>query len=205
MEPDNEPATLTGQTLGEAAHTWAFWFIAANMFLTNFMANGIIYHGIPHLTDIGHSQMFAGYVTGISMGFMTLGKVTLGLFADRWGARRVFFLSALTTAVGIWILMIAGHPWLALLYAVVFGFPQGGPLALTPMVAADCHGLANFGAIFGSMNFFSILGAGVGPVVIAMMYDSSGSYSSAFALLIILTVISAVCIFMARPSKGSEF
>jgi MFS family permease len=206
QEPDQEETeTISGHTLFEAARTPAFWFIAANMFLTNFMANGIIAHGYPHLTDIGYSARFAGYITAMSRGFMTLGKVTLGLFADRWGARRVFFLSALMTAVGIWILMIAGHPWLAVLYAIVFGFPQGGPLALTPMVAADCHGLANFGAIFGAMNFFSILGAGVGPIVIGMLYESSGSYTSAFTLLIVLTVISAVFIFMARPSKESEF
>jgi sugar phosphate permease len=139
------------------------------------------------------------------MGFMTLGKVTLGMCADRWGARTTFALSAIMTAIGLWILIMAGHPWLAFLYAVVFGFPQGGPLALTPMVAADCHGLANFGAIFGAMNFFSILGAGIGPVVIAKMRDSSGSYDSALTLLIVLTLISAVCIYLAKPSKSAAF
>ena len=70
------------------------------------------------------------------------------------------------------------------------------------MVAADCHGLANFGAVFGAMTFFSIIGAGVGPIAIAAMYDSSGSYTSAFALLIALTLISALCIYMARPPKS---
>jgi MFS family permease len=202
-EENGGPEALTGHTLGEAVRTLAFWFIAANMFLTNFMANGIIYHGIPHLTDIGHSPMFAGYITGISMGFMTLGKLALGLCADRWGARSTFVLSAIMTAVGLGVLMIAGQPWLAVLYAIVFGFPQGGPLALTPMVAADCHGLANFGAIFGAMNFFSILGAGFGPIVIGALYDSSGSYMSAFTMLIILTIISAFCIHMARAPKGA--
>lgn len=204
-EPAEEEASaeaVSGHTLREAARTTVFWFIAANMFLTNFMANGIIMHGIPHLTDMGHSQMFAAVATGISMGFMTLGKFVLGLSADRWGARPTFALSAVMTAIGLWILIIAGHPWLAVLYAIVFGFPQGGPLALTPMVAVDCHGLANFGAIFGAMSFFSILGAGVGPIVMGAMRDSSGSYTSAFALLIVLTLISALCIYMARPPKS---
>jgi MFS family permease len=172
------------------------------MFLTNFMANGIITYGIPHLTDLGHSQMFAAVVTGISMGFMTLGKVALGLSADRWGARPTFALSAVMTVLGLWVLIVAGHPWLAILYAFVFGFPQGGPLALTPMVAVDCHGLANFGAIFGSMTFFSILGAGIGPIVIGAMRDSSGSFTGAFTLLMGLTLISAVCIYLARPPKN---
>jgi len=131
--------------------------------------------------------------------------VTLGICGDRWGARTTFALSAIMTAFGLWILIMAGHPWLAFLYAVVFGFPQGGPLALTPMVAADCHGLANFGAVFGAMNFFSILGAGIGPVVISKMRDSSGSYDGALTLLIVLTLISAACVYSARPSKKVQF
>ena len=200
-----EPEISTGHTLSDAIRTSAFWLISINMFLTNFMANGVINHGIPHLTDIGHSPTFAGRVTGLSMLAMTLGKVSLGLCADRWGARPTFALSAVMTAVGVGILIMAGQPWLAVLYAIVFGFPQGGPLALTPLVAADCHGLANFGSIFGAMTFFSILGAGVGPIVIAAMYESSGSYTSAFTLLIVITLISAACIYMARPSKGLAF
>ncbi len=202
---EETPQELSGHSLTEALRTRAFWFIAANMFLTNFMANGIIAHGIPHLTDIGHSPMFAAMATGISMGFMTLGKVGLGLSADRWGARRTFVLSAMMTAVGLWILLISRQPWLAMLYAFAFGFPQGGPLALTPMVAADCHGLSSFGSIFGLMTFFSIMGAGIGPVVIAKMYDNSGSYQGAFTLLIVLTLVSALCIHMARPAAGSDF
>ena len=211
MLPDGEemteqqPEALSGHSLREAVRTMSFWFISANMFLTNFMANGIIVHGISQLRDLGHSQLFAGDVTGISMGFMTLGKVTLGICGDRWGARTTFTLSAIMTAIGLWVLIMAGHPWLAFLYALMFGFPQGGPLALTPMVAADCHGLANFGAVFGAMNFFSILGAGFGPVVISKMRDSSGSYDGALTLLIVLTLISAASIYMARPSKKMPF
>ena len=211
MLPDGEemteqqPEALSGHSLREAVRTMSFWFISANMFLTNFMANGIIVHGISQLRDLGHSQLFAGDVTGISMGFMTLGKVTLGICGDRWGARTTFTLSAIMTAIGLWVLIMAGHPWLAFLYAIMFGFPQGGPLALTPMVAADCHGLANFGTVFGAMNFFSILGAGVGPVVISKMRDSSGSYDGALTLLIVLTLISAASVYMARPSKKIPF
>ena len=201
-EPSEEKTEqLAGHTPGEARRTSAFWFISTNMFLTSLMANAILVHGIPFLTDIGHSEMVAAVVVGLSMGFMTLGKVGLGLCADRWGARRTFALSAVMTALGIVILMQASPLWVVILFAFVFGFPQGGPLTLSPMVAVDCHGLANFGAIFGLMTFFSILGAGIGPVIVGAMYDASGTYEGAFTLLIILTLISAYCIHRARPAE----
>jgi len=206
--PDgDEPAEahankINGHTLGQAFRTSAFWFIAANMALTNFMANAIGVHCIPYLTDIGHSEMIAGIDVGLSMGFMTLGKVGLGLWADRWGARPTFVLSAIMTAMGIGILMLAQPLWVAMLFTFVYGFPQGGPLTLTPMVAADCHGLRNFGSIYGVLTLVSITGAAIGPVVVGAMYDMSDphTYQGAFVLLVVVTLISAYCIYNARPS-----
>lgn len=210
LVPDGEAAeththvALTGHTLNEAIRTSAFWFIAANMFLTTFMAQAIGVHCVPYLTDIGHSDMRAAWTYGISLGFMTLGKVVLGAIADRKGSRPTFVLSAIMTAIGIGILMGATPFSIALLFAVVYGFPQGGPLTLTPMVTADCHGLSNFGAIFGAVSFFSILGAAVGPIVVGKMYDMTepNTYKWAFVLLILMTLASAYCIHMARTDPG---
>jgi MFS family permease len=203
VEPtEREIEVLPGQSLQEALRTYAFWFIAANMFLTNFMANAIGVHCVPFLTDpdMGHSDMVAAVGYGLSLGFMTLGKVGLGWQADRMGARLTFVLSAIMTSIGIGILMLASPLWVVILFAFVYGYPQGGPLTLTPMVAVDCHGLRNFGTIFGLQTFFSIFGAAVGPIVVGIMRDRSGSYQSGFILLIIVTLISSVCIYMARPS-----
>ena len=123
--------------------------------------------------------------------------------ADRWGARPTFVLSAIMTAMGIGTLMLATPLWVVMLFTLVYGFPQGGPLTLTPMVAADCHGLSNFGAIFGVLTLVSITGAAIGPVVVGAMYDMSAphTYQGAFTLLVIVTLMSAYCINRARPSK----
>ncbi len=200
---EKEVKELTGHTLNQAFRTPAFWFIAANMFLVTVMSQAIGVHCIPYLTDIGHSEMTAAFVFGASLGFMTIGKVGLGVYADRWGARPTFVYSIVVTAVGIGILMLAKPLWVAMLFAVVFGFAQGGPLTLTPMVTADCHGLSNFGSIFGTLTFFSIVGAAVGPVVVGKMYDATQphTYQGAFALLIIITLMSAYCIYRAKPTE----
>ncbi|RJP66768.1 MAG: MFS transporter [Candidatus Abyssobacteria bacterium SURF_17] len=202
--PDGEKPTtsglkrLTGQNLQDAIRTSTFWFIAANMFLINFMANAVGVHGIPYLTDIGHSEMTAGITVGASMGFMTLGKLGFGFGADRWGARPSFVLSCLLTAVGIGILMAGSNLWMLALFVFIYGFPQGGPLALTPLIAAECHGLLNFGSIYGVMTLFSILGAAIGPVVVGKIYDVTHTYQGAFLLLIAITLVSAYCIHRAR-------
>jgi MFS family permease len=205
LSDSDEPAQretkpLAGQTLREGIRTPTFWFIAANMFLINFMANSIGEHGVPYLTDIGHSEMAASIAIGLSMGFMTLGKLGSGLSADRWGARPTFVASCIMTAAGIGALMFASNWWMLWLFAFAYGFPQGGPLTLTPLVTINCHGLAHFGPIFGLMTLFSILGAAIGPVIVGRMYDVSSSYQSAFLLLILLTLAGGYCIHKARTA-----
>jgi sugar phosphate permease len=102
--------------------------------------------------------------------------------------------------------MLATPLWVVLLFTFIYGFPQGGPLTLTPMVAADCHGLRNFGAIFGVLTLVSITGAAIGPVVVGAMYDTSepNTYQGAFILLVIVTLVSAYCISRARPPERLE-
>jgi len=208
--PDGKPShaasdqPLTGHTLKQAIGTASFWFIAANMLLTTGMANSIGVHCIPFLTDVGHSPLFAATAYGLSMGFMTLGKVASGFCADRWGARQTFTFSAVMTAIGIGILLFASPVWVVLLFVFVFGFPQGAPLTLTPLVTADCHGLRSFGSIFGLATLFSILGAAIGPVIVGYMYDSSGSYTGGFILLIAMTLLGAYCIHMAKAKEQFE-
>ena len=207
--PDGRPAEtiaepLEGHTLRQAIGAFSFWFIAANMLFTTGMAQAIGVHCIPYLTDIGHSEMFAATIYGLSMLFMTLGKVTSGFCADRWGARQTFVFSAIMTATGIGILLIASPVWAAMLFAFMFGFPQGAPLTLTPLVTADCHGLRSFGSIFGLATLFSIVGAAVAPVVVGYMYDGSGSYRLAFVILIGMTLLGSYCIYMAKPKKGLD-
>jgi MFS family permease len=72
------------------------------------------------------------------------------------------------------------------------------------MIAVDCHGLRNFGSIFGLMTLFSIVGAAAGPPVVGYMYDAGNSYRGAFILLIALTLLSAYCIYMAKPKERFE-
>jgi MFS family permease len=207
--PDGQPPSdaaeepLSGHTLSQAIRTFSFWFIAANMLLTTGMANAIGVHCIPYLSDIGHSELFAATAYGMSMFFMTVGKVASGFCADRWGARQTFVFSAIVTATGIVILLFAAPVWVVLLFVFVYGLPQGGPLTLTPLVTADCHGLRSFGAIFGLATLFSIFGAAVAPVVVGYMYDSSGSYRLAFILLIGMTLAGAYCIHRAKPKEKS--
>jgi nitrate/nitrite transporter NarK len=58
-----------------------------------------------------------------------------------------------------------------------------------------------FATIFGMLGVFGNIGAGVGPWLTGELYDGTGSYRSSFVLLLVLSVVSIACIWIAAPRK----
>jgi cyanate permease len=47
----------------------------------------------------------------------------------------------------------------------------------------------------------SSMGAGLGPWVTGLLYDRTGSYTLAFWLGIVLSLVSIVCVWLTAPRK----
>jgi len=59
----------------------------------------------------------------------------------------------------------------------------------------------NYGSIFGAVMLAAILGGATGPWVTGVMYDRFGTYLPAFALSMVLNLVSALAIWLAAPRK----
>jgi MFS family permease len=174
------------------------------MFIFALVAMGIGIHMMPYLTDLGHTEaMAAGIVAAIS-GMTVLGKIAMGLIADRWGIRKVVALTCATIIAGILLLLRARDVQTAFVFAGIYGFAIGAPLVINPSLTAQCLGLAHFGAIFGILILLSTLGAAIGAVLTGTIYDMWNSYVPAFALYIILTGAAVACGMMARKAREVE-
>ena len=51
------------------------------------------------------------------------------------------------------------------------------------------------------LGVFGNIGAGVGPWLTGDLYDRTGSYQSSFVILVVLSVASVGCIWLAAPRK----
>jgi cyanate permease len=74
----------------------------------------------------------------------------------------------------------------------VYGFANAIQTVVPPLMTADGLGLKHYALIYGVMNIFSTLGAGIGMPISGYIYDATGSYGYAFALYIVLTAIALV-------------
>ncbi len=186
------PVKLKGLPASAALKTGSFWLISAMMFILGLVGMGMGLHLMPYLTDIGHSEITAGILISIISAMTVLGKISMGIFADRWGIRKVIILACTVIITGILILMHAEALLIAVIFAVFYGYAIGAPLMINPTLTADCFGLAFFGAIFGILSLFNILGAGIGAWLAGAIFDTAGSYNPAFWLFIAITVIAGL-------------
>jgi OFA family oxalate/formate antiporter-like MFS transporter len=70
-----------------------------------------------------------------------------------------------------------------------------------PAFNADYFGSKNVGMIYGLMITAWGFGGVLGPTLISLMYDATGSYAGAFRIIAGIMLASAIVPFIVRPPK----
>jgi MFS family permease len=200
LEPYHNPGLhgedsgrLWGVGVKEALSMRVFWQIAAIMFIVGLVSGGVGNHSVAYLTDLGHSPTAAAVAWMIVMGVMTFGKLAFGRLSDLWGARTAMAWGCVLYAVGITVLLFAQPYWVAILYAVVYGFASGAPLTINPLLTADYLGMRNFGTLYGVLNITATIGGAVGPVAAGAAFSRMQTYLPVFYVFIALMLLAAMC------------
>ena len=92
------------------------------------------------------------------------------------------------------------------LFALVYGFSEGGCLTLMTTLVSGLFGLRNIGTIFGLLDIGLGIGAAIGPIIGGFIFDINGSYSMAFLIGAVTMVVATLLIAQIRrePSKAIE-
>jgi MFS family permease len=129
----------------------------------------------------------------IVMGVMTFGKLAFGRLSDLWGERTAMAWACVLYAGGITVLLFARPYWVAILYAVMYGFASGAPLTINPLLTANYLGMKNFGALYGILNITATIGGAVGPVAAGAAFSRMQTYLPVFCVFIALMLLAAMC------------
>jgi len=89
-------------------------------------------------------------------------------------------------------------------FIAMFGLTLGAPLVLIPLLTAECLGLKRFGAIAGVAGVFNTAGAFIGPMMLGKIFDLSGSYSSAFQICFVLSILGATATWACLPYEAEQ-
>jgi MFS family permease len=195
---------VPGLEIAEAIRTRSFWLISAAQFLYACSIAGAGLHLIAFLTGVGYTPNLAAGVLSLIFFLTSVGKLAMGVFADRVSARIALSTNFAFSMIGTAMLLGAGHTSALLGYVIFYGLTVGAPLVLMPMVMAESLGLRRLGSVMGTTGMFATVGAAVGPVLAGHIFDVSGSYNAAFIVFAAMWFAATVSIFGCRPLSALE-
>ncbi len=203
-----EPASAAASsdyTLKQALASSAFWIIALTFFFSSLSHSVVFVHAIPALTDAGISAEMAAFSVGLLTVVSIAGRLSFGYLGDFVDKRYLFLFAYILQGGGVLILMIAQEMRTVYLFVAVFGVGFGATVPLLASIRADYFGRAALGKIQGFMSPVTMVAGATGPVSAGYLFDTTGSYDSAFLAVGLLTIAGGFVILLAKPHRnGAE-
>ena len=188
-----------GLSLREAMKTPAFWLIVIAFTFSHTALSAIVVHQIPFIEDMGVSKIVAASALGTMTLVSVPGRLSGGWLADRMNVKWLYVMSSLGQAVGLFIFSKATGMSLVWTFVVIYGVAYGLRIPLEAVMRAKYFGPKAFGSIMGYINAFAILGSFAGPFVAGWIFDTTGSYASAFLILAAMMVVGAIVVLFLKP------
>lgn len=208
----NPPTTKDGTekpkvkdlTQGQTIRTVQFWMIwlafvfsaGCGLMVIKCLKNFGVLEG-------GLTTAAAGSALGLLALFNGLGRIVWGTLSHKLTAKGSVILMCLLQGLMMFFLLGMGSKAMTLTIAACWiGFNFGGNFALFPLLTLENFGAKNLGANYGAV--FTSYGVGgiLGPVMAGMVWDSMGTFKTAFIIAAIACLIAAGLAFALRPVKA---
>ena len=181
-----------GFSLSQAIKTRNFYLLTLIWFLYSFCLFMVMTHTVRHAIDLSIAPMPAALILTIMGGANILSRVPLGIAADYFGKKRISVIFSLFAAGAMLWLIESTNLWMLYLFAIVFGIANAGLGIATTALVGDLFGVRHIGVIFAALEIPWTAGAAVGPALAGYIFDASGSYTFAFLLGTIATLLVVV-------------
>lgn len=199
-------ATVKNLTQSQTIKTVQFWMI----WLAFVFSAGCGLMVIKCLKNFGElegglSAAAAGSALGLLALFNGLGRVVWGTISQKLTAKFAVVLMCLLQAGMMFVLLGMGSKSMTLAIAGCWiGFNFGGNFALFPLLTLENFGSKHFGANYGAV--FTSYGVGgiLGPVMAGKVWDSMGTYRTAFIIAGIACIAAAVLALVLKHIKAEN-
>src|SRR6185503_6595284 len=191
-------------TLGDALKSWQWYALWLLLFLNTFAGISIISQEAPIFQElVGVSAVVAASMVGVASIGNAFGRVFWAWVSDLLTRRLTFVVMFLVQVLLFWFLPHAASVSLMTFLTFVVLMCYGGGFGTMPAFAADYFGSKNVGPIYGLMLTAWGVASAVGPLLIAYMRETTGSYRGALHVIAgVMAVSTLLPIFVSRPQTG---
>jgi MFS family permease len=202
--PQPEVSSIQNRTSGlgrrEAIRSETFWVLMIVFFLVSAIVQACLVHMSPLLTDRGISAQRAAIVLSLLGAANLIGRLGTGWLLDRFPAILVVTLSFVAMMLGITMLLAGVSGVSACIAAALIGFGYGAETCAAPYLISLYFGLRTFGEIYGYLFITVPLGGALGPALMGVGFDRTGSYQWALSLCLAAMLVASLLILRLKSS-----
>ena len=192
-------------SLGGALKTWQWWALWLLLFLNTSAGISIISQESPMFQEIGRASVIvAAGMVGIAAIGNALGRIFWAWVSDAL-TRRGTFVAMFLLQVGLfWMLPSLSSVTTLTILSFIILMCYGGGFGTMPAFAADYFGSKNVGPIYGLMLTAWGSASAFGPLLIAHMRQSSGSYTSGLHVIAGIMAVSTLLPILVSAPKSDR-
>lgn len=206
ISPDEDStgraAELRGFTLQEATRTPAFWLMSASMAVWAMIGTGIFFNIIPLLEWRGFGESQAAHFFVFFAGTMAAMHVVAGCLADRLPLNGLLTAGVLMASVSVQFLAGADSAVRVNLAACSLGATQATLTAVASQMFPRYYGREHLCRIRGVQATLMVGAASIGPFIMGILRDWTGSYGSSLTLFTMISSILVLLTPFAVPPRG---
>ena len=212
-DPDEDPIAggeprrpQVSFTPSQAMRTRAFWMIGLGHALSLLVVGSVMAHLSLYLTsEQGFVLQDAAYVGGGTLLLQLAGTFVGGWLGDRYNKQLLVIIAMFGHVTGMLMLTYATTPVMVWLFVPMHGLAWGVRGPLMQAMRADYFGAASFGTIMGFSSLIMMLGTTSGPIVVGVLRDQTGGYTTGFTTITIVASLAVVMFALAtRPNLPQE-
>lgn len=182
-------ATVKGRT---------FIAMSIGVFLIGFVDQGMLQHTVEFVDkEAGLGRDSARWAFSLIMTISILGKVGFGWLFDKIALRGVM-ICYLAIGLGVLLAFPVGGPETLLAFCVARGLSHGGTIVDVPYLCRQAFGPAILPRTVATMTMILSAGFAAGPYIIGAIYDTFGSYTNAFYLCILLSLMATASLLFVK-------
>jgi MFS family permease len=188
----------------EALKTWSFWSLTLSIMARSLVSGGVGLHLVPYFVGLGASPVNAAWLAGLVGVISIPGRFGLSAIGDYVNRRYVMAVSLAMMTVAVVLMARAGSIAGVLPVLVMYSAAQGGVSVVPHSLYADYFGRRAYATIHGWRSIIQMSGIIAGPIISGYVFDSTGSYETAFMSFSGATLVSMVLVLMAKPPKRPQ-
>lgn len=184
-------------SLGEAKTHCFFYVHMLGMLLLGIICSAPLRQISPCISDLYGPQAAALIVSMYSF-VGIFGKLILGWINDRFGTIKGAMAAFGLMGGGFLCLMLGRSMQIMYLMAILYGIGNGVGTVSAPLLISATFGTKNFNIMRGLTQSPMQLGMSLGGLLLAAVFDRTGSYKLGWGMCIVIGALSAICFAAAK-------